>query len=311
MRTGKVSIIGTGSVGSSIASMLTLMNIAREIVLIDRNTALAEAEALDIRSGMPQMMSPDLYAGGYADISGSDLIIITAGRNRKPGEDRLMLVDDNIRVMREVADQFEHYYTGGAVLVISNPVDILTYKMNEWLGLPDGMVFGSGCVLDSARFARCVADYLRVPADTVFAVVVGEHGDSQVLLWSRLSVGAAPMAVYCEASGIAYDAAVRARITNDVVHMGGRIIAGKGRTHYGVAACASCIARAVLQDMAVTLSVSSLLRGEYGVEGVAMSVPSVVNARGVVGRIAGGWSEGEARRFRDSASTLKQVLGIK
>lgn len=193
----KVAIIGAGFVGSSIAYALALKDIAREIVLIDINKEKCEGEAMDIRHGLSSMGTVDLYAGDYSDCEDCDLIVITAGRNRKPGETRLDMANENIHIMKSVIDSIKKYYTRGCILIISNPVDVLTYKANEWMGLPNGVIFGTGCILDTSRFIRSIADYLNLNTGVINGYVIGEHGDGQVLLWSRVTVGGISIDEYC------------------------------------------------------------------------------------------------------------------
>jgi len=193
----KVAIVGAGYVGASIAYALALRDVAREIVLIDINNKKTDGEAKDIRHGLPAMGTADLYAGEYQDCVDCDLIIITAGRGRKPGESRLDLTNENVRIMRSVISEIKKYYTRGVILIVSNPVDILTFKASEWMGLPNGIVFGTGCILDSSRFVRSIADYIGLNTGVINGYVVGEHGDDQVPIWSHVTVGAIPIDEYC------------------------------------------------------------------------------------------------------------------
>ena len=205
----KVAIIGTGYVGSSIAYALALRDIAREIVLIDINREKTEGEASDIRHGIPSMGTADLYVGDYSDCENCDLIIITAGRNRREGESRIDLADDNVQILRNVINSLEPYYTRGVILIISNPVDILVQKASEWMKLPDGMVFGSGCMLDTSRFVRTIADYIGISTGVINGYLVGEHGDNQVPVWSHVTVGGMPIIEFCEDAEIVWNQEVR------------------------------------------------------------------------------------------------------
>ena len=242
----KVAIIGAGYVGSSIAYALALKNIAREIVLIDINSEKTDGEAKDIRHGIPAMGTADLYAGDYPDCSDCDLIIITAGRGRKPGESRLDLMNDNIKILGDVIDQIQRYYTRGVLLIISNPVDILTYKATEWMQLPNGMVFGSGCFLDSSRFVRSIADYIELSTGVINGYVVGEHGDGQVPVWSHVTVGGIPIDEFCLESKIMWNDNIKKQISEQTKDMGRQIISAKGKTHYGIATCVCQLADAIL-----------------------------------------------------------------
>lgn len=307
--TRKTAIIGAGYVGSSIAYALALRDIAREIVLIDTDVRKAEGEAKDIRHGIPSMGTADLYAGDYSDCKDCDLIIITAGRSRRPGESRLDMAEENIKIMRTVIDSLVKYYTKGVVLLISNPVDILTQKVSEWMGIPDGMVFGSGCMLDTSRFVRGIADYLGISTGVVSGYLVGEHGDSQVPVWSRVAIGAIPVEEYCQAVEIPWDEKIKRDIAEKTRTMGADIIQAKGRTYYGIATCVCQLSDAILNQKPTIASVSSTLMGEHGVRGVALSVPSVVGPAGVQQRIREKWSPEEYRGFFDAVESVRTILG--
>lgn len=227
----KVAIIGAGFVGASIAYAMALRDVAREIVIINRTKEKVIGEVMDIRHGIPSMGITDVYAGDYRDCSDCDLIIICAGRNRKPGESRLDLTNDNVEIMHSVISQMKPYYTRGIVLIISNPVDILTFKVAEWMGLPDGMVFGSGNILDSSRFVRTIADYVGLSTGVVNAYIVGEHGNGQVPIWSRVTVGGIPIDEYCNDVGLEWNDEIKMNLAEKTKMMGSRIIAAKGRTH--------------------------------------------------------------------------------
>ncbi len=304
----KVAIIGAGFVGSSIAYALALRDIAREIVLINRTKEKSLGEVKDIRHGIPSMGTADVYVGDYPDCADCDLIIICAGRNRKPGESRLDLTSDNVEIMDSVIHKMKEYYTRGIILIISNPVDILTYKATGWMGLPDGMVFGSGNILDSSRFVRTIADYVGLSTGVVNAYVVGEHGDCQVPVWSRVTIGGIPIAEYCADAGIAWNEDVRVNLADRTKKMGSEIIAAKGRTHYGIATCVCQIADAIINQRPTISCVSSELQGEHGVRGVALSVPSVIGPSGVQQRIRERWAPEEYRAFFDAVENVRSIL---
>lgn len=304
----KVAIIGSGYVGSSIAYALALRDIAREIVLIDVNKSKAEGEARDIRHGLPIMGTADLYAGDYADCADCDLIIITAGRNRRTGESRLDLISDNVSIFHAVIASIQKYYTRGVILVISNPVDILTYKATEWMDLPDGTVFGSGCILDTSRFVRSIADYIELSTGVVNGYLIGEHGDSQIPVWSKVNVAGIPIDEYCGEMNIPWNESVRLSLENKTRTMGAEIIRAKGRTHYGIATCVCCLADAILNMRPTIAAVSSRLQGEHGVKDVALSVPSVIGPMGVQQRIREKWEPEEYRKFFDAVEKVRGVL---
>ncbi len=304
----KVAIIGAGYVGSSIAYALALRDVAREIVMIDINQEKTDGEAKDIRHGIPAMGTADLYAGDYSDCADCDLIIITAGRGRKPGESRLDLTNENVKIMQAVVDEIQKYYTRGVILIISNPVDILTYKVAAWMELPNGMVFGSGCILDSSRFVRCIADYIELSTGVINGYVVGEHGDSQVPVWSHVTVGGIPIDEFCSEMKIAWTDETKKQITEQTKIMGSQIIKAKGRTHYGIATCVCQLADAVINQRPTIASVSSVLMGEHGCRGVALSVPSVVGPSGVQQRIREKWAPEEYRGFFDAVEKVRKYI---
>lgn len=304
----KVAIIGAGYVGSSIAYALALRDIARKIVLIDIAKDKAEGEAWDIRHGISSMGTADLYAGDYSDCRDCDLIVITAGRNRKAGESRLDLASDNVKIMQAVIESVKRYYTRGVILIISNPVDILTQKVSEWMEIPNGMVFGSGNILDTSRFVRSIADYVGLSTGVIGGYLVGEHGDGQVPVWSRVTVGGIPIEEYCRETSLEWNDDVRTAISVKTLHMGEKIIKAKGRTHYGIATCVCYLADAVLNQRPMIASVTSPLMGEHGVRDVSLSVPSVIGPSGVQQRIRERWEAEEYRGFFDAVERVRAVL---
>ena len=304
----KVVIIGAGFVGSSIAYALALRDIAREIVLIDKDKDKCAGEACDIRHGIPSMGTADLYAGDYSDCADSDLIVITAGRNRKPGETRLDMANENTKILKVVIDSIKEYYTRGFILIVSNPVDILTQKATEWMNLPDGMVFGSGCILDTSRFIRCVADYLNLSTGVINGYLVGEHGDNQVPVWSKLVVSGIPIEEYCQETGIEWNEDIRNQLAEKTRVMGTEIIKAKGKTHYGIATSVCFIADAIINQRPTIASVSSQLMGEHGVRDVSLSVPSVIGPGGVQQRIREKWLPEEYRGFFDAVEKVRPIL---
>lgn len=304
----KVAIIGAGYVGATIAYALALKDVAREIVMIDVNHEKTDGEAKDIRHGLPTIGTADLYAGDYSDCGDCDLIIVTAGRGRKPGETRLDLTNENVNIMADVVKSIQKFYTRGVILIISNPVDILTFKVSEWMELPNGMVFGSGCMLDSSRFIRSIADYVGLSTGVVNGYVVGEHGDAQVPVWSHVTIGGIPIAEYCADVGLMWDSGIRAEISETTRRMGAEIIAEKGRTHFGIATCVCQLADAIINMRPTIASVSSVLLGEHGCRGVALSVPSIIGPSGVQQRIREKWEPEEYRKFFDAVEKVRHSI---
>lgn len=304
----KVAIIGAGYVGASIAYALTIRNLASQIFLIDINEEKAAGEAMDIQHGIPYMGTSSVRAGTYEDCRECDLIIITAGRNRRPGETRLDMISDNLGILRQVTDQIMEYYTHGVILVVSNPVDILTYKVAEWMNLPNGKVFGTGCILDTSRLVRAIADYTDINIEAIKCSIVGEHGDTQFPLWSRLAIAGIPMAEYCENVGLEWGDAQKELLHTKVREMGASIISAKGRTHYGIATCVCSLADAVLNQRLTIAPVTSPLQGEYGIKDVAISIPSIVGVNGVERRLEERLVLSEIRGLRKSAEKMRETL---
>lgn len=281
----KVAIVGAGYVGASIAYALTLRDLADEIALIDSSFEKSRGEAADIRHGIPFIGMSNVFAGSYPDIAGCDLIIITAGRNRRKGESRTDLALDNIMALSQIASEIKRYYTKGVILIVTNPVDTSTYKFEQWMGLPPGRVFGTGCILDTSRLTNIVSQYVDLGTVNIRALIIGEHGDSQVPVWSKLFVAGIPILEYCEIMGIPWGDEQKSAISDRIRNMGASIIADKERTHYGIATCVCYIADAVLSTRKAIVSVSSTLQGEYGITDVALSVQSIICSAGIEKRI--------------------------
>ncbi len=304
----KVAIIGAGYVGASIAYALTIRDLASDIVLVDIDEKKAEGEALDIQHGIPYMGTSSVRAGDYSDCKNCDLIIITAGRNRRYGESRLDMINDNIVIIRDVVDEIRPYYTHGAIMMVSNPVDIMTYKCAEWMDLPNGKVFGTGCVLDTSRLVRSIANYTKLNIEAIKCNIVGEHGDSQFPVWSRLAIAGVPMDEYCENVSLAWGDEQKQVLYNQTREMGAEIIGAKGRTHYGIATCVCSLADAVLNQRLTIAPVTSPLTGEYGIRDVSLSIPSIVGVNGVEHRLEEHWIDEEREKLQESANMLKETL---
>lgn len=306
----RVAIIGAGYVGSSIAYALTISNLAREIILIDVDEKKSLGEAMDIQHGIPYMGSSRVRAGKYEDCCDCDLIIITAGRNRRQGETRINMLSDNVKIIRNVVDSLKPYYTRGVIMVVSNPVDILTYECDRLMGLPNGRVFGTGCVLDTSRLVRSIANYTRLKTEAVKCNIVGEHGDSQFPVWSRLAIAGVPMEEYCANVGLEWNDSLKESIYNKVRSMGADIIAAKGRTHYGIATCVCSLADAVLNQRLTIAPVTTPVQGEYGLNNVALSLPSIIGVNGVETRLEEKWQSEEYEKLHQSAEKMKAALSI-
>ena len=305
----KVAIIGVGYVGASTAYALTIKGVAREIVLIEHPEAIekCKAEINDMRHGISYMGSSNIYCGNYEDIADCDLIIVTAGRNRRQDETRPEMTADNLKTTEKVAAEIKKYYIKGVVLVVTNPVDITTNAITEWLALPDGKVFGSGCLLDSSRLANVIADYVGLSSDVISTHVIGEHGNGQIALWSKTTIAGIPIKEYCEMTNIPFTDEIKMEMEKRVRLMGMEIIKGKGRTHYGIATCVCYIADAILNRRPTIVSVSSVLRGEYGINGVALSLPSIIDSNGVERRLVDRLDDNEFRKLKETCEMLNDI----
>lgn len=305
----KVSIIGSGFVGSSIAYALMLKNLTTEIVLIDKNKHVAMVEQLDLSCNLKYICDCNICVGDYNDIKDSDVIIVTCGRSRKPNETRLNMVNDNIEIARCVAGEIKRHYNKGIILIVSNPVDIITCKMTQWLNLPNGKVFGTGCVLDSLRFVNVISDFIgKEEKPKIEAMVIGEHGESQVPLWSKVQVDGTDLEAYCTINSIKITEKVKQSLNRQVITMGSNIIAGKGRTNYGIATCIANIVNAIKSDTKQILSVSNMLNGEYGIENIALSLPSVIGETGIETIYTEELTPLEQQMLYKSSSIMKSTL---
>lgn len=281
----KIVIIGTGYVGASICYALMLKETAQEIVLVDNNVEKAKGEALDIVHGIPYMGTAKVFQGEYSDCRDCDMIIVTAGKGRKTGQKRSDLLQENTQILKQIADEIKAYYNGGVILIVSNPVDAMTQKFTNWMGLPDGKVFGTGCILDASRLIGLISSYVGVSIDNIQATVIGEHGEKQYPLWNRVTVANIPVGEYCDMLGIPWNDTIKKEIICQVCDMGAEIIKRKGRTHYGIATCVTYLAEAVIYNRRIVASVSSVLQGEYRIRDVAVSVPSLVGQNGIEKRL--------------------------
>lgn len=277
----KVAIVGCGFVGSSIAFSLMQKGIYSELVLIDANYAKAEGEALDLSHGLPYTAAMDIYAGNYKDAADCSLIIITAGANQKPGETRLDLIGKNVAILKSIIPQITATEFEGILMIVSNPVDVLTYAAWKISGYPAHRVIGSGTVLDTARLKFIIGRHLDVDSRSVHAVIIGEHGDSELAVWSGANVSGIDLNHFCEIRGHFDHEESMQRIYEDVRDSAYQIIERKGATYYGIAMAVARIAECIVKDEQAVLPVSVILGGEYGLSGLALSIPSVVGKNGV------------------------------
>ncbi len=307
----KVTIIGSGSVGATIAYTLTVKGMASEIVMIDINVEKSLGEALDIRQGTPFCAPVNIYAGSYEDAVNSDIVIITSGVARKPGQSRLDLAQTNVNIMKSVIPQITKYAPDAIYLLVANPVDVLTYQFSKYSGLPQNHVIGSGTLLDTARLRSRLAEYYHINQQNVHAYVLGEHGDSSFVPWSIANISNIPIDKY--ASCLDTKHGVLPTLVHDDVEQyirksGGKIIARKGATFFAIAVSVTHLCKSIFSGIDSTLSVSTMMNGEYGISDVCLSTLTIVGTDGVKGKLEAPINDEEVALLRHSADCLHDVI---
>ena len=307
----KVGIVGSGLVGSTAAYALVMQGVGREIVLVDKNAARAAAEADDIRHAVPFAHPLEVRDGDYPDLAGCCAVVLCAGVGQKPGETRLQLLRRNAAVFHEVVPTVLKYAPDAALIVATNPVDVMTHLADRFAraaGVPPGRVFGSGTTLDTARFRTLVGTRCKVDPHHVHAYVVGEHGDSEVLTWSLATIGGVPLEAFARMRGLDLSDAVRRDIDEKVRRAAYTIIAGKGATYYGVGSALARIVDAVLHDQRSILTVCAPAADVAGVRDVTVALPRLVGGAGVLETFPLPLSETEQAQLRASAGVIRQAL---
>ena len=304
----KVAMIGCGFVGSATAFALMESGLFSEMVLIDADKNRAEGEALDISHGLPFARPMKIYAGDYDDIVDAAIIIVTAGANQKPDETRLDLVQKNVGIFKSIIPEIAKRNCGGILLIVSNPVDILTYTALKLSGFPENRVLGSGTVLDTARLKYNLGEHLNVDSRSVHAFIIGEHGDSELAAWSSATVSGVPINTFCEMRGHFNHDEATERIAENVKNSAYEIIAKKKATYFGVAMAVRSICEAIIRDEKSILPVSNLMHGEFGISDISLSMPAIVGAHGVENRIPITLDEEETEKLQSSAGTLKKII---
>ncbi|MBP5151471.1 MAG: L-lactate dehydrogenase [Lachnospiraceae bacterium] len=304
----KIAVVGCGFVGAASAFALMESGLFSEMVLVDVNKDKAEGEALDISHGLPFARPMKIYAGDYSDTADAAIIVVTAGAGQKPGETRLDLVKKNVGIFKSMIPEIAKYNKDGILLIVANPVDVLTFAAQKLSGFPENRVFGSGTVLDTARFKFLLGEHLAVDSRSIHAFIIGEHGDSEIAAWSSANVSGVPINNFCEMRGhFEHDRAMD-EIAENVKNSAYRIIEKKGATYYGIAMSVRRICEAIMRDEKSILPVSTIKHGEYGIDGVALSMPAIVGRTGVEGYAPIELSESELKALQTSAATLKKVL---
>ncbi len=307
----KITIIGTGSVGSTIAYTLTLNGLASEIVMIDVNTEKAIGEALDIRQGTPFCSPCTIYAGDYSDAVNSDIVILTSGVARKPGQSRLDLAQTNVNIAKSIIPNIIRYAPDAKYVIVSNPVDIITYTFNKISGLPENQIIGSGTILDTARLRSRLSECYKINQKNVHAYVMGEHGDSAFVPWSLANISNVPIeALQGSIKGLSdeYPVIDFDEIETYVRKSGARVIERKGATFYAVSVAVCHICRCILSGINTTMTVSTLMHGEYGINDVCLSVLNLVGGGGLQGKVLPHLTDKEIQQLRHSEKCLKEVM---
>ncbi len=309
VNTRKAAIIGCGFVGSASAFALMESGLFSEIVLIDTDKNKAQGEALDISHGLPFAKPAQIYAGDYKDISDAAVIIVTAGAGQKQGETRLELVKRNVEVFKSIIPEIAKVNSEGILLVVANPVDILTYTAAKLSGFPENRVFGSGTVLDSARLKYLLGEHLGVDSRSVHAFIIGEHGDSEIAAWSSANVSGIELNNFCEMRGHFNHEKAMKEIADNVKNSAYEIIDKKKATYYGIAMSVKRICEAIVRDEKSILPISSIQHGNYGIHGIALSMPVIVGKSGIEANVPIELNKSEQASLKKSAETLKQVIG--
>ena len=309
----KITIVGAGSVGATIAYTLVVTGIASEIALIDVKEDKALGEAMDIRQGTPFCAPVSIYAGNYSDAVGSDVVVIACGVARKPGQSRLDLAQTNVDIIKLITPELVHYAPNAIYLIIANPVDILTYVFTKISGLPERQIIGSGTILDTARLRSRIAEYLDISQKNVYASVFGEHGDTSFVPWSLATIGGIGVDDYLATIDHNEDIGALPEFNREEIEQytrtsGGKVISRKGATFYAVSIGACHIIKTIFDGRNSLLSVSSMLHGEYGIHDVCLSLPCIVTPRGIKTKLTPTLLESEQALLERSAESLREVI---
>ena len=307
----KITILGAGNVGASIAYTLTIAGMVSEIVLIDVNENKAQCEAMDIIQGTPFSSPVNIYAGSYPDAVGSDIVIVTVGMARKPGQTRIDLAQANIDIIKSVMPQVIRFAPDAVYLVVSNPVDIITYTILKTTTLSERQVIGSGTMLDSARLRSRLAAHMGLNPKNVHAYVFGEHGDTSMIPWSLATIAGLEMDRYCTDICDKHNKCGKEElkeIEEDVRTAGARVISLKNATYYAIALSVSRLCECIIRDTDSVMTVSAMLHNQYGISDVCLSIPFVIGAQGLKRSLAPSLLDEEVALLRKSADTLKDII---
>jgi L-lactate dehydrogenase len=305
----KIAIIGAGNVGSTFADSLMISGLAREIVLIDKNELLAMGECMDLNHGVSFSSPTKIYAAGFESCEDADIVVITAGATQKPGQSRTDLTKANVAIFKDIIPAISKHAGNAILLVVTNPVDILTYVTLKLSGLPANRVIGSGTVLDTARLKYMISEYSKVDPSNIHAYIIGEHGDTELPVWSNATIGGMAIDTYCTDYACLENAKKDlADIFVKVKNAAYQIIEAKGATNYSIALALVKITRSILRNENSILPVSTLITDYCGISDVCISIPSIVNLKGVDQYLRLDLSDQEIELFKHSADTLKKIL---
>ncbi len=305
----KITIIGAGQVGSTIAFALTLKQLASEIVLIDIAKERAMGEAMDIRQGTPFIGPVSVHDGDYEDAKGSNIVILTSGVARKPGQSRLDLAQTNVDITKSIIPQITKVCPDALYIIVANPVDILTYQFVKYSGIPSHRIFGTGTMLDTARFRARIAETYKIGQQNVHGYVFGEHGDSSFVPWSIANIGSIPVENYAASyNGEKLPAFNKADVEDYIRKSGGIIISAKKCTNYGIGVTTATLCEIVSYATDSVLTITSLINGEYGINDICLSIPTVIGKNGIKGHIATPLTDSELASLKHSADCLRDVI---
>jgi L-lactate dehydrogenase len=302
----KITILGAGNVGASVAYTFAVAGTCSDVVLVDINKAKAKGEAMDIRQGVSFGHNVEITDGTYEDAAGSDIVVVTLGLARKPGQTRLDLAQANVNIIKEVMPQVARYAPDAIYVVVSNPVDILTYTILKCTDLKPSQVIGSGTALDTSRLRSIIADHVGLSPNSIHAYVFGEHGDSSFIPWSIMNIAGVPVDEYCadqDHADLDED-----EIIDEVRKAGAEVIKRKGATFYAIAMSVNKICDSILRDSNNIISVSTLMDGRYGISDVCLSLPAVIGSNGIVKEVSPKLTEAEVEKLQASAKALRTVI---
>lgn len=308
MNMRKAVMVGCGFVGSASVFALMQSGLFSEIALIDANREKAEGEAMDISHGIPFASQMRIYAGDYDDVKDAGIVIVTAGANQQPGETRLDLVQKNVGIMKKIIPEISSRNFDGILLIVANPVDILTKVALELSGLPENHVIGSGTVLDTARLKYRLSEHLGVDSKSIHAFIIGEHGDSEIAAFSSANVSGVPLSNFCEMRGHFQHKEAEDEIAQKVKDSAYEIIQRKRATYFGVAMAVKRICEVIVRDEKAILPVSTSMHGAYGINDVVLSMPCIVGADGIEAQVPIVLNDEETKKLQDSAKILKETL---